>query len=121
MRKPSQLIRIGDDIKIMVVKLKGDKAYIGIDAPDEVEVHREEVYQAIKRGEARDGKATCGSMNPDAHAALEAYVQSAMEAYETSYTASAESMCRAAWVAGVKWAAEYLGSKMANNHEGGGE
>lgn len=46
-RKKNETIHIGDDIKIVVVEIRGDKARIGIDAPKEVPVHRDEVYRAI--------------------------------------------------------------------------
>ena len=48
-RKKSEVIRIGDDIKIMVSEIVGDKVRIGIDAPSAVPIHREEVYFALKR------------------------------------------------------------------------
>jgi carbon storage regulator len=40
---------IGDDIVITIVDIRGDKVRLGIDAPKEVPVHRQEVYDAIKR------------------------------------------------------------------------
>jgi carbon storage regulator len=40
---------IGDDVMITIVDIRGDKVRLGIDAPQEVPVHRLEVYQAIKR------------------------------------------------------------------------
>ena len=42
-------IRIGD-IKVIVVEIRGDKVRLGIDAPKDTPVHREEVYQAIRAG-----------------------------------------------------------------------
>lgn len=48
-RKRSEVIRIGDDITITLVEIRGDKCRIGIEAPQGVQVHREEVYQAIQR------------------------------------------------------------------------
>lgn len=47
-RKVDECIRIGDDIKIMVVSIQGDKVRIGIEAPKHVSIHREEVYHAIQ-------------------------------------------------------------------------
>lgn len=44
---------VGDEVKITVVDIRGDKVRLGIEAPKSVPVHREEVYDAIKRGEAR--------------------------------------------------------------------
>ena len=46
-RSPSQEIRIGHDIIVRVLEVKGDRVRIGIDAPDEVSVHRQEVYLEI--------------------------------------------------------------------------
>lgn len=48
-RKLSEVIRIGDDIKIVVIEVRGDKVRIGIDAPRSTPMHREEIYEAIKR------------------------------------------------------------------------
>lgn len=40
---------IGDDIKIVVVDIRGDKVRLGIQAPASVPVHRQEVYDAIQK------------------------------------------------------------------------
>jgi len=48
-RKKDEKIIIGDNITLMVIEIRGDKVRLGIDAPKEVSVHREEVYNAIKR------------------------------------------------------------------------
>ena len=47
-RKLGETIRIGNNIKITVSDIKGKQIRIGIDAPRDVTVHREEVYQMIK-------------------------------------------------------------------------
>ena len=47
-RKAGEGIIIGDDIKITVVELKGGGVRIGIDAPREMKVHRQEVFERIK-------------------------------------------------------------------------
>ena len=47
-RKLGETIRIGDNIKITVSDIKGKQIRIGIEAPGDVTVHREEVYQMIK-------------------------------------------------------------------------
>lgn len=48
-RKKDEKIIIGDHITVMVIEIRGDKVRLGIDAPKEVSVHRQEVYEAIKR------------------------------------------------------------------------
>ena len=48
-RKKDEKIVIGDKITIMVIEIRGDKVRLGIDAPSNVSVHRQEVYEAIRR------------------------------------------------------------------------
>ncbi len=48
-RKKDEKIIIGDNITLMVIEIRGDKVRLGIDAPKDVSVHREEVYDAIRR------------------------------------------------------------------------
>ena len=50
-RKKNESIVINDDIRIVVVEIRGDKVRLGVEAPKEVPVHRHEVYEAIKRPE----------------------------------------------------------------------
>ena len=54
-RKRDEKIVIGENIVVMIVDIRGDKVRLGIDAPKEVPVHREEVFRAIKRNIERDG------------------------------------------------------------------
>jgi carbon storage regulator len=49
---------IGHDIKVTVIVIAGDKVRIGIDAPLEVEVHREEVYLEIQEANRRAASAS---------------------------------------------------------------
>jgi carbon storage regulator len=55
-RKRYESIVIGDLVTITVIEIRGDKVRLGIDAPKEVSVHRQEVYQAIKREGKRSKK-----------------------------------------------------------------
>lgn len=48
-RQRDQEIVVGDNVRIMVVDIRGDKVRLGISAPTEVPVHRGEVYDAILR------------------------------------------------------------------------
>jgi carbon storage regulator len=56
-RKKDEKIIIGDNITVMVIEIRGDKVRLGIEAPKEVTVHRQEVYDAIKR--EQDEKRDC--------------------------------------------------------------
>lgn len=47
-RKKDESIVIGDNIIISLVDIKGDQVKIGISAPSDVKVYRQEVYQAIQ-------------------------------------------------------------------------
>jgi len=51
-RKKHEAIIINDNITISVVEIRGDKVRIGIVAPKEVPVHRQEVYEAIHEKES---------------------------------------------------------------------
>ena len=48
-RQRDETIMIGDDVEITVVDIRGDKVRLGITAPRQIQVHRKEVYEAIKR------------------------------------------------------------------------
>ena len=51
-RRANETLNIGDDIRVTVLGVKGNQVRIGIDAPRDVPVHREEIYQRIKKEEA---------------------------------------------------------------------
>ena len=46
-RKPGEALRIGDDVEITVVEVKGDMVRLGIQAPRTVQVWRKELWEAI--------------------------------------------------------------------------
>ena len=48
-RQRDETIMIGDNVEITVVDIRGDKVRLGITAPRQIQVHRKEVYEAIKR------------------------------------------------------------------------
>ena len=47
-RQRDETIMIGDEIEITIVDIRGDKVRLGIQAPRQVQVHRKEVYEAIR-------------------------------------------------------------------------
>jgi carbon storage regulator len=55
-RKRDERIVIGDNIVITVVEVRGDKVRLGIDAPTEVPVHRQEVLDAMRRSSESQSK-----------------------------------------------------------------
>lgn len=53
-RHRDESIIIGDDIVITIVDIRGDKVRLGIQAPTQIPVHRQEVYEAIQRERATE-------------------------------------------------------------------
>lgn len=52
-RKTNESIIIDGRIKVVIVEVRGDKVRLGIEAPKEMPVHREEVAEAIAAGQVR--------------------------------------------------------------------
>ena len=52
-RQRDESIMIGDDVVVSIVDIRGDKVRLGIKAPTEIPVHRQEVYEAIKKEQGR--------------------------------------------------------------------
>jgi len=52
-RKLGDNIRIGDKIRITILEIKGGQVKLGIDAPPQVSVHREEIYERIQEENRR--------------------------------------------------------------------
>ena len=48
-RRLNQSIKIGDDIEITVIEVRGDQVRLGVAAPRDVSVHRKEVYLQIQQ------------------------------------------------------------------------
>lgn len=53
-RKKNEMVMIGNDIRLVVVEIRGDKVRLGIDAPVEVPVHRREVFDALHRNDKHE-------------------------------------------------------------------
>jgi carbon storage regulator len=56
-RRPGESIKIGDEISVCVMQVRGQQVSVGILAPRAVPVHREEVYARISMGKGRGGNA----------------------------------------------------------------
>ena len=60
-RKPSETVMIGDDIAVTVLSVQGNQVRVGISAPRDTDVHREEIYlriQAQKEAGENSGQRT---------------------------------------------------------------
>jgi carbon storage regulator len=53
-RRVGETVMIGDDVTITVLGVKGNQVRVGINAPKNVAVHREEIYERIKREQQPD-------------------------------------------------------------------
>jgi carbon storage regulator len=68
-RQRDESIIIGDNIVITIVDIRGDKVRLGINAPKDIPVHREEVYDAIQRERAAQREADTDAIAQDSPAA----------------------------------------------------
>ena len=50
-RRVGESLKIGDDVSVTVLSVNGNQVRIGIDAPKDVAVHREEIYHRIAEGQ----------------------------------------------------------------------
>lgn len=48
-RKPGESINIDENIVVTIVEIRGDKVRLGIEAPKEVKVHRQEVFEVLQQ------------------------------------------------------------------------
>lgn len=55
-RHRDESIIIGDNIVVTIVDIRGDKVRLGIDAPKDIPVHRQEVYKAIQQEKMAAGE-----------------------------------------------------------------
>ena len=54
-RRVGETVMIGEDVTVTVLGVKGNQVRIGVNAPREVAVHREEIFERIKREESGEG------------------------------------------------------------------
>lgn len=52
-RRVGETLMVGDDVTVTVLGVKGNQVRIGVDAPKDVAVHREEIYQRIQNEKAQ--------------------------------------------------------------------
>ena len=64
-RRPGEEIFIGDDITVVVLGVKGSQVRVGVNAPKEVAVHREEIYDRIKGGKQLVAEGVPGRQGQD--------------------------------------------------------
>jgi carbon storage regulator len=62
-RRVGETIMIGDNVTVTVLGVKGNQVRVGVNAPKEVAVHREEIYERIKREESDGGKRPVSNIN----------------------------------------------------------
>jgi len=55
-RRVGETLMVGDEVTVTVLGVKGNQVRIGVNAPKEVAVHREEIYQRIKQEQEEEAK-----------------------------------------------------------------
>ncbi|EQD76990.1 Carbon storage regulator [mine drainage metagenome] len=61
-RKPGEVLRIGDDIKVTILSVRGNLVRVGIDAPKSVPVHRQEVLDRMQREPSQVAAEAAGAL-----------------------------------------------------------
>ena len=64
-RRVGETLMIGDDVTVTVLGVKGNQVRIGVNAPRDVAVHREEIYERIKREKEAQAAAQQGDVDDD--------------------------------------------------------
>ncbi len=64
-RRVGETLMIGDDVTVTVLGVKGNQVRIGVNAPKDVSVHREEIYERIKKEQQLQQQGLSGTENPD--------------------------------------------------------
>jgi len=57
-RRVGETVMIGNEVTVTVLGVKGNQVRIGVNAPKDVAVHREEIYERIKREEDQESRTT---------------------------------------------------------------
>ena len=53
-RRVGETINIGDEVQVTVLAIRGNQVRIGVSAPKEIPVHREEIYERIRKEKGKD-------------------------------------------------------------------
>ena len=64
-RRIGETLIIGDEVKVTVLGIKGSQVRIGVDAPKEISVHREEIYDRIQKEKTDGSEGSQGADVPD--------------------------------------------------------
>ena len=65
-RRVGEVVMIGNDVTVTVLGVKGNQVRIGVNAPRDVAVHREEIFERIKR-EEQDGESSHAARPDNGH------------------------------------------------------
>lgn len=63
-RKKGESIRIGEGVTVTIVEIRGDKVRLGVEAPRDVPVHRQEVIDAIRKAKELTEESTPEALDP---------------------------------------------------------
>jgi carbon storage regulator len=80
-RKPGERLRIGEAIEVTILAVRGEQVSLGISAPREVPIHRQELLERIRRENRR-----AAALNPDEISAMGACLRATFSAGDSAAT-----------------------------------